>query len=163
MSRAGIVSVTTSSTSALVSPFASTIASQAVASLYHVAANWLRSAPAPEPPRATGFADLTAADAVPWVNARGKVLSLSSGTAVQRGVPVPECESISGRSASLSVHRATLADHETMFRIHVDAVTGRCETYYLRKQIEGWFVGRSLADYTKAIERGADWIACHDG
>ena len=64
---------------------------------------------------------------------------------------------------TLSVRQADLDDRETMFRIHVDAVSALCGTHYSREQIDGWFVGRSPSDYTGPIEWGGDWIACRDG
>ena len=61
--------------------------------------------------------------------------------------------------ASMSVRRAGLGDRETIFDIHVDAVNGQCGSHNSREQLDGWFEGRSSADYTKAIEVGGVWIA----
>ncbi|WP_428375087.1 GNAT family N-acetyltransferase [Lichenicoccus sp.] len=62
----------------------------------------------------------------------------------------------------LSLRKATLADRETIYRIHVDSTTALCGTHYSKEQLAGWFEGRSLNDYTGAIEWGGDWIAYLD-
>jgi hypothetical protein len=60
---------------------------------------------------------------------------------------------------AISIEKATLADREAIFGLHVDSVTALCASHYTAAQISSWFVGRSPADYTGAIEFGGVWIA----
>lgn len=55
-----------------------------------------------------------------------------------------------------------MADAETVFRLHVDSVNALCRPHYSEEQLEAWFVGRSGANYLRAIQAGALWIAERD-
>lgn len=59
----------------------------------------------------------------------------------------------------IALRRAGLDDRDMVFSLHIDSVTALCGTHYTKAQVDGWFFARSLADYTRAIECGALWIA----
>jgi GNAT superfamily N-acetyltransferase len=61
----------------------------------------------------------------------------------------------------MNIDKATLADRETIFGLHVDSVTHLCVGHYSQAAIDSWFVGRTSDNYTGAIEYGGVWLAKH--
>jgi ribosomal protein S18 acetylase RimI-like enzyme len=52
------------------------------------------------------------------------------------------------------IRRATPADAERIWRLHVDAIRRSCAIRYTPEQIEAWTVHKSPEDYLKGLARG---------